>query len=554
MACSIALHQVRPLGRLTLAAAIAGSLSACTIGVVDTIPLGGDGVADSDSDGDSETNAEADGYDEGFDAGESGEAGGDENGLPLFDIGGGQAHVSSCEFAAQFPSHVGCEFYAIDVDQAGLFDFDPYGFVVVNPRTEPVHVELSRDAAGIWEPIESVEIAGQDEFVFLPADNQAHGTGLFPGAVFRLSSDHPVVVIQASPAVGEGHSSSASLLHPAAAWTAHTRVAGWRTHEGVGERSFLGVVARSSGTPVSVGLSFELNPGVGVEWDEDPVQFELGPGALGRLDAMATAAEIDHGISGTTVNSGQEHPIAVFSAHTCAAIPDYVGSCGHMQEQLGARLVGQRFVAPRLVAMPDPNVPGGVLHERTMVQVVATEPDTDVTVFQSDSGVLETVTIDPLDPYAVYQSDGELAIVADKPVVASVYMTNAQLTHLGSPSMVQLAPVEQWASHHWVWVPDGFDSHLLVTSTNAQSVEVRQISTLDGSPPTPGVAAALEVTPVDADEAGSWEVARIPVEPGVHRVESAGRATVVVAGWRTGDGFAYLGGWGESLAGLDPAG
>ncbi len=548
--------------------------SACTLELVDTLVGAGDeGVADEGSGGLDAGDASDAGASAGVDGGDEQSDSGGGSPQPLFDVGGGEeVEVSSCEFAAEFPSHIGCEFYGIDVDGPGLFDFEPFGFVAINPMSEPVEVELERYTGGTWVLVEAAQIAGEDEHVFLPAHNQALGTGIHSGASLRITSEHPIVVIQAHPAAGEAISSSATMLQPSSAWSTKTPVAGWRTHLGVGERAFLAVIARTSGTAVTIHPNFEIAdaaPSWADEWmdvDDDgkpELILPLEPGALLRLDAAAIdAAEVDYGTSGSTVDSGQEHLTSAFSAHTCAAIPDYDGTCGHMQEQMSAALVGTRFVAPRLIASknpwgvvePDPLAP--LVHERTMIQVVATEPETQVVFSRAQGGVgveLEAVVIDPDEPYAIYESEHDVAVVADKPIVATAYMTNAELTSLGSPSMVLLAPVEQWTGHHWVWVPEGFETHLLVSASSGASVEVEWMSGLAGDDTPQPAPVALELAPVAAG-GQSWTVHRFAVGPGIHRVRSSGPAAVIVAGWRAGDGFAYLGGWGPSLADLGPEG
>lgn len=536
------------MDRLALALAFACVSAGCSVEIVDTFVGAGADDASVDVGGDSgDELGEGEGDEFGGGAGDEGTP------APLFDVGGGLPEVSSCQFAAEFPSHIGCEFFGLDLDQAGLADFDPYGFVVLNPLADTVEVELSRHSGRSWQLIEDRSIAGQDAHLFLPSDNQVYGTGIHPGSAFRIRSSQPVVVVQSGPVVA-GASSSATMLQPAAAWTNHSRVIGWRTHEGVGERSFLGLIARNEATPLTLDLSFGLVPGGGIELPpaDDPLQLVLGPGELARLDAAATDAEIDHGISGTDIHSGQEHPFSVFAAHTCGAIPDYDGSCGHMQEQLTPQLVGERFVAPRLVSVEDPEL--GLIHERTMVQVVPTEPNTLVRFVHDDGVEFESVIVDPDEPYAVYTADHDLAVIADRPVLVAAYMTNTQLTGYGSPSMVQLAPVEQWTGTHWVWLPAGFDAQLLVSTRSGATIQVQQIASLDDDPLDPLPPQLLELVGVSAPEIGERMVARVPVGPGVHRVETSEPSSVVVAGWRPEDGFAYLGGWGASLAGLGPEG
>jgi hypothetical protein len=105
-----------------------------------------------------------------------------------------------------------------------------------------------------------------------------------------------------------------------------------------------------------------------------------------------------------------------------------------------------------------------------------------------------------------------------------------------------------------VWVPEGFETHLLVSATAGAAVEVEWLTGLDGDDGPQPAAQLLEDSQTAAAGAGPWAVRRYAVEPGIYRVESSGRASVVVSGFAPGDGFAYLAGWGPSLADLGPAG
>lgn len=552
--------------------------SACTLEIVDTLVGTNASHADGSGAVDSGETGEGGSLDDG--GGDEFSEGGEGNSspeLPLFDVGdGGEVQVSSCEFAAEFPSHIGCEFYGLDIDGPGLFDYEPFGFVIINPLLEPVEARLERYIGGSWTLVNSGLVDGEGHLVFSPVNNEAKGTGIHPSASLRITSEQPIIVVQAHPVTGTAISASATMLQPSTAWAADAPVAGWRTHEGVGERSFLGVISRTPGTTVTVAPTFGLaNPPA--QWADN--WFDIGndgslelimpvePGELLRLDALAiNAAEVDYGTSGSRVAANPEHLISLFSAHTCAAIPDYDGSCGHMQEQLSAALVGTRFVAPRLVAstnpeeLLEPNPQAPLVHERTMIQVVATEPATEVRFSFMHNGaaaLFDVVIIDPDQPYAVYVSDRDLAVVSDKPIIAAAYMTNPKLTKLGSPSMVQLAPVEQWTGHHWVWAPAGFETHLLVSASATASVEVEGLDPINPQPS----ATLLELSSVaqggpepGPEDDQNWAIRRFSVAPGIHRVESSGPASVVVAGWRSADGYAYLGGWGPSFADLGPEG
>jgi hypothetical protein len=545
-------------------------LAGCHVELFDPFAAGDatSGIADDEGIASEGTGGEA-----GEGSGEGGEADDTtDEGVPLFDVLDDQPELSSCEFAASLPSHLGCEFFGVDLDQAGLADYDPYGFVIINPQGRAVTVTLERFTEHGWVVSERTTVAAEQAHVFLPSNFHKLSTGLFDSAVLRIRSELPVMAIQASPAEynldDPGYSASAALLQPSSGWTHETRVAGWRTAPGVAEYAFLGVITLDDFTPINVDPSFLVAPGPDKLPDfwTDPIEVSVSMGQLLRLDAEADEFPGSMGIAGTRVWSGDEHRSVVFAAHSCAAIPTYEGSCGHMQEQLGGNLLGRHFIAPRLLARVDAtgdDVPE-LIHERTMIQVVAHEPDTLVTVLKGQDQIVESLILDPEEPYTIDEHADDLAVISDKPVTVAAYMTDALYTDQGSASMVQLAPIEQWATSHWVWIPQGFATHLVVLGDQASAIEITALANValalapdqlpdPQPPPLPSVPVVpLDQTAVEADGLGVHEVTRWAIGPGIYRIDSATPTSVVVVGARAMDGFTYLGGWGPSLVDIGP--
>jgi hypothetical protein len=185
---------------------------------------------------------------------------------------------------------------------------------------------------------------------------------------------------------------------------------------------------------------------------------------------------------------------------------------------------------------------------------VATEPGTSIGFFRDQGLEVDSVIIDPDEPYAIYAEAADIVVVSDKPILAAAYMTNALHTSLGSPSMVQLAPVDQWTRHEWVWVPEGYETHLLVEAAAGTQIEIEAMSGLGEDPPPQSPSVLLESVELAGPELEAMEIHRFTVAPGIHEIQTSQPAQVVVGGWRTEDGFAYLGGWGPSLADLEPVG
>jgi hypothetical protein len=122
--------------------------------------------------------------------------------------------------------------------------------------------------------------------------------------------------------------------------------------------------------------------------------LELDPGDTAQFSASAAMQEVDQGIAGLEVSAGSEHRVSLFAAHSCAAIPDYQGVCGHIQEQIASRLSGHAFVLPRM-PIREPSDP-----EPTLWQVLALDGG-----FVSFAAAPGTVG---LPPAPVYLEAGEV--------------------------------------------------------------------------------------------------------------------------------------------------
>ena len=83
-------------------------------------------------------------------------------------------------------------------------------------------------------------------------------------------------------------------------------------------------------------------PGVPAGSPGVPFQIMLAEGEIAEVMVRRDHAQL----TGTKVNSDEDHPIAVFSGHECAWIPLRKVACDHIEEQLsGVRLWGQNFAA-----------------------------------------------------------------------------------------------------------------------------------------------------------------------------------------------------------------
>jgi hypothetical protein len=134
---------------------------------------------------------------------------------------------------------------------------------------------------------------------------------------------------------------------------------------------------------------------------------------------------------------------------------------------------------------------------------------------------------------------------ADKPIAVFNYMTGYEAmpggaTMLGDPAMVQLGAVEQFLDRYVLLVPSQWTwDFLVVTRPEGAGVE------LDGAAIDDGLFVSA---------GGGFEVARVPVDDGVHEVDANAPIAVEVVGYDTADSYAYLAGGGTGVINPVPAG
>src|SRR5690606_34345378 len=92
-------------------------------------------------------------------------------------------------------------------------------------------------------------------------------------------------------------------------------------------------------------------PGVPAGQPGVPFQIMLNEGDTAEVMTKTQGV----GLTGTEVNSDEDHPIGVFSGQECAFIPANVYACDHLEDQLsGLRLWGEHFVASRMPVRGNP--------------------------------------------------------------------------------------------------------------------------------------------------------------------------------------------------------
>ncbi|WP_106395819.1 IgGFc-binding protein [Enhygromyxa salina] len=510
-------------------------------------PGDGDGDGDpGDGDGDGDP-GDGDGDDDGdsggikFDLaalGDIGETGGRD----------GPIIPETCDQAEAGETSVGCLFYTTDLDNN--VDGIQFAVVVSNvQQQDPASVIVERKSGGNWVVVEGpVEVAALDLHEFHIPDFHQEGTGVKVGGAYRVVSDTPIIAYQFNPIDGQTSLlSDASMLYPVASWDDLNQVVSWAAP------------SPSSRPYVTIAAAFD-----NTEITFTPPVATVGAGGVPATGAnQAIVIQIDEGdtvsinpvdaneaLTGATVDSDPDHPIALFSGHTCANIPGGVCCCDHLEEQLsGVRLWGQEFVAAH-VPVRDLAAP-----EATLWQIYASEDDTTVTLdydpalsgLPGPSLELNKGEVEEMFVTAPPGTEADFAISADRPIAVMGYMIGAfnlgpGLTEVGDPAMIQFPATEQFLPRYVVLVPGTWvNDALMLTRAAGATIEI------DGVPVD-----EMAFEPVDN---GDWEVARVSVPDGVHLLEGGNDPFgVVVIGWDQYDSYAYVGGTGTGKINPNPEG
>ena len=459
----------------------------------------------------------------------------------------------------------GLEFWSADLDHYDDPMADPssvslpHGVVISNPGAAPgrVRVELFRDDA--TAPDDVIVPAGESVPVALPRLD-LDDSGIFYGSV-RLLSDRPVSVVQHSPLdEGSAHSGDASTLLPVHALGKDhyvvTRPSGAEIAEipmpYEPQRGYLAVVAVSEG---ATGVDIEASAPILATKEPKPtwlrsaveattgatsLQYQLQQGEVLVLTAESPSFAILGDLTGTRVTS--DKAIAVFAAHEqavlpCPSSPDGEHNCcaDHLQEQvLPVSALAQVVVcahSPFRGTEPD------------FWRVVATEDlvlDTDPA--QNTSNGQRAVGLElARGEWVEIVADQDFVLYATGRVAASQMLVGYECTTraLGDPAMVQGVPVRQWRTDHIFEARSGDTERgvVLMRSTGEPIL-------LDGE--------AVRASSFEAVGSSAYEVARIGVDAGVHRLTASTPFGAAVYGYSSTTAHSHVPGIGLQVCGGDP--
>lgn len=478
----------------------------------------------------------------------------------------------ACEIATESPSNVGCEFWAVDLDQQDGGGNDPasapWGLVLSNVGDAPANVTVEINDAPPGQPQQlstvkqvTVPAGGLDAFTLptreldcgtKPNDYQSPGTCLSSRA-FRVRSSAPIVVYQFN-VFANAYSNDASLLLPTNALGKFHRVIGWGAGHpvpinfpGIGliiDRSYVTIVGTEANTQVTVKPSFRIkgNPPIAATQAGGDIVATLGPFDVLNLETddatLNDPQETMADLTGTVVLS--DKPVAVFSGVESTSapgpfkVPTYPGwdsgdTCclDHLEEQIfPMESLGKEYVLTRSPVRST----GGWK-----------EPDVLRFVGVAEVAQVKTTLPSPYDNFTLNpgqivttSTQGDVIVTADKPImVGQILISNqyCQGNYIGDPSLTVFPPVEQYRNDYVVLAPQGWTKQYVVIA----APEGAQIG-LDGSP------TSCPTSPAGTINGVNYEARTCPLTAGVHKLAGDKPFGIIVYGYGSAGSYAFVGG------------
>lgn len=491
---------------------------------------------------------------------------------------------TTCAAAEAAGGSIGCEFWAVDLDNAlelvagTSHNYAGAQFAVV--VSVPAHGGEAVDVA-IWrndgagpvpvllgpddEPLDLSSIAAGTSRTFELRRRDVEGSTLGPLA-YRITTSGPVAALQFNALDSESHSSDASLLLPThALGTSHIVISAEQTLDG--HRGFLTVVATHAVEPTTVIVTPTAETLTGTVRPGTASEAPLGPLTVGESFAFTLQAfdvlnletnAVGADLTGTVIWS--DEAVAVFGGSETANVPTTttcilidarsgMGVCefapeqscsgpaqcpitccaDHLEHQLPpVTSWGSTFIATKTEERGD---------QIDVWRILAAEDGTLITLTPAQSGVSfqllnagQWVDVGSREDFAVRADEG-------KPVLVAQFLagSGAGDSEVGDPSMMLVAPVSEHARRHTVWVPSVFDAHFwnLVAPSDAD-VEID------------GEAVGKEHGPLIAGADG-WRAYRFSdLEPGSHDVWTSEPSGLIAYGWDKYVSYGLAGSYGRT--------
>lgn len=483
---------------------------------------------------------------------------------------------TACEIAEEQSSNVGCEFWAVDLDQIdgdtiiGPSDPSkmPWGVVLSNAGQSQANVTIEMNEAPPGQPPQPVVVAQVSlqatslEKIVLPTrevdcglqpdDYAAPGTCLSSQA-FRITSSAPIIVYQFN-VFENAFSNDASLLLPTHSLGKVHRIIGWGAGHpflpipipGAGvDRSYVTVVGTQANTQVTVKPSWRIrgNPPIAATAAGGEIVATIGAFDVLNLETDDGTFQDDPitmaDLSGTSVVATA--PVAVFSGTESAGSPgpfdvpkppgagDDVTCClDHLEEQVfPAEAVGKNYVITR-----SPVRSTGSFREPDVIRFLGVAEPANVTTTLPPP--YNSFTLQPGEVKTTW-TQNNFSVVSTAPVsVGQILVSQGYVEGgaVGDPSLTIYPPVEQYRTEYVILTPGSWIENWVVIAAEVDAEVV-----LDGT-----TTLGCMTEPAGTVENITWESRVCPLNEGVHELHGTKPFGIVAYGYGAAGSYAFVGG------------
>jgi hypothetical protein len=441
-----------------------------------------------------------------------------------------------CRIITQVKSSLGCEYWAVDLDNAfvpdgmgGFLDAAGAQFALIVSNTHPQFAARVTVDTGETSMVAEAQVAPSSLHVFNLPRRDVHGTTK-DALAYRVRSSIPIVAYQFNPLDNVGvFSNDASLLLPNTS-VGKSYVVMTRAQDHDVLRTFITVVATRPGmTEVYVKPAARVGGGPGITAMNagDEMRTTLAQYEVLNLETD----EVGQDLTGSIIIADKE--VAVFGGSQASNVPsrpspdaDVVCCADHLEMQMFSEDTwGFRYVAARFKARGA---------ENDYWRILAKEDGTRILTLPHQ------ITIPMLNrgQWFEFDSPDDFEILADRPILVGQFMASSGMVdpnwrpgqpRIGDPAFSLAVAEEQWRKDYVFLVPLFYEENFVNIIKKATG-EV----TLDG--------VKLDnraFTPVGQ---GTYQVLRLPILEGTHRLSANEPVSIIVYGYSRDVSYAYPGG------------
>ncbi len=470
--------------------------------------------------------------------------------------------VGGCAASELLTSNVGCEFWAVDLDNNndGFNNAAsaPWGLVISNAGERPTEVIIQQNDAAPGAPAKITEVKkivvspGSLQTVEMPTrevDGSTQGKNEGPGTMlssnaFRVTSTEPVIVYQFNSLRAQ-YSNDASLLLPTPSLGSIYRVLSWPSGKPISifgspiDRAYVTIVGTRAGTQVSVTVANATLAGGGVAASAKggTLTATLGPYDVLNLETDGMPGDM----TGTVITSSA--PVAVFTGTELSGAPGVKApppppgkepnstSCclDHLEEQLfPVESYGKKFAIPR-----SPSRSSGSRYQdydvirflgvASQARVSTNLPPPDDNFSLAPGEVRDTFT------------NRDFIAEANEPIAVGQILVSQEYTEnvIGDPSLSILPAIDQFRQDYLFSVPTSWRLNYV-----AIAMPVGSKVTIDGVP----LPASCDRGTLGNLDGIDFEARRCLVTEGSHKMAGDKPFGIVAYGYANAGSYAFVGG------------